>query len=71
MRIIMAVVGTWVMTESARVLQSDIKQESPSVIGFIIGFFPMVLWQVLASAVKKITFASVFSSEHGQPTEGQ
>jgi hypothetical protein len=55
MRIIMAVVGTWVMTESARVLQSDIKQESLSVIGFIIGFFPMVLWQVLASAVKKIT----------------
>jgi hypothetical protein len=60
MRIIVAVIGTLVMEDAVRALRADVDVRTLEVMGFIIGFFPMVLWQVLASVIKKITFASYF-----------
>jgi hypothetical protein len=67
MRIILAVVGTWVLIPTARVLHltsagsSDMHTDSTLlVLGFVIGVFPPVIWQFLQAAFKKVSRAAYF-----------
>ncbi|HYO34644.1 MAG TPA: hypothetical protein VER97_01095 [Geodermatophilus sp.] len=51
MRIIVAIIGIWILGSVDSYLQ--ISQEQLLVLGFAIGVFPKVLWQVLESAFKR------------------
>ncbi|ABF41176.1 hypothetical protein Acid345_2175 [Candidatus Koribacter versatilis Ellin345] len=66
LRIVMAVMGTWVMIPTARTLHildssSDLNTNSKLlVLSFVIGVFPPVIWQFLQAAFKKISGARYF-----------
>jgi len=60
LRIILAVIGTWVVVQAVVVLfpQQD-QQTWLSVLGFAIGVFPPVVWQFVQAVIKKATGATV------------
>jgi hypothetical protein len=55
LRIILAVVGTWVAVQAVKVLFPRADEIQLSVLGFAIGVFPPVLWQFVQAVVKKVT----------------
>ncbi len=57
MRIILAVIGTWVVTGAPGVMGLKASPSTFLVVGFTIGVFPPVVWQFVESAFKKITGA--------------
>jgi hypothetical protein len=62
-RIVLAVVGTWVLVEIARVLLPESVALDDSrilVTAFVIGVFPPVVWQFIQAFFKKVTFVGVF-----------
>jgi uncharacterized membrane protein len=60
MRIILAVVGTWVVAVISQFKLLEIKTDTLLIIGFVIGVFPSLAWQFVQAALKKITFAGFF-----------
>src|SRR6266571_4504770 len=60
MRIILAVVGTWVVAIISHYNLLEIKTDTLLLVGFVIGVFPSLAWQFLQAALKKITFAGFF-----------
>ena len=60
MRIILAVVGTWVVAVISHYKFLDIKTDALLLIGFSIGVFPSLAWQFVQAALKKVTFAGFF-----------
>jgi uncharacterized membrane protein len=57
MRIILAVVGTWVVAIITKYKLLEINQQTLLVVGFAIGVFPSLAWQFVQAALKKLTFA--------------
>ena len=55
MRIILAVIGTGVATEAVRLLNPAVSERSLLVVGFTIGVFPKVAWQIVQTAFRQIT----------------
>lgn len=53
LRIILAVIGAWVAVAAVNVLMENPSEESLLVIGFVIGAFPPVVWQVIQATLKK------------------
>jgi uncharacterized membrane protein len=60
MRIILAVVGTWVVAIISHYNLLEIKTDTLLLVGFVIGVFPSLAWQFVQAALKKITFAGFF-----------
>ena len=60
MRIILAVVGTWVVAIITKYRLLELNQQTLLVVGFAIGVFPSLAWQFVQAALKKITFAGFF-----------
>jgi uncharacterized membrane protein len=60
MRIILAVVGTWVVAVISQYKLLEVKTDTLLIIGFVIGVFPSLAWQFVQAALKKITFAGFF-----------
>lgn len=60
MRIILAVVGTWVVAIMAHQKLLGIRDDTLLIVGFVIGVFPSLAWQFLQAALKKGTFAGTF-----------
>lgn len=60
MRIILAVVGTWVVAVISHYKFLDIKTDTLLLVGFVIGVFPSLAWQFVQAAIKKVTFAGFF-----------
>ncbi|MGZ9059653.1 MAG: hypothetical protein ACXW14_10475, partial [Burkholderiaceae bacterium] len=64
-RIVLAVIGTWVVVECAKVLPAIATQvmakpeETLNVIGFVLGVFPQVAWQFVRKVLSKVTLAEV------------
>jgi hypothetical protein len=64
-RIVLAVIGIWVVRECAPVISSVLPQrsvitaESLNVIGFALGVFPQVAWQFVRKVLSKVTLAEV------------
>ena len=59
LRIILAVIGTWVATVSLGLLSAD--PIAPSILlllGFTIGVFPPIAWQLIRSGLSKVPFLS-------------
>lgn len=67
MRIVLAVIGTWVVMVAS--LQLDLATEGQLlVIGFVIGVFPEVAWQIIRTAFSKtISFIHLKSMESDLP----
>jgi len=55
MRIILAVIGTGVAEEAVRLLNPGVTDRSLLIVGFTIGVFPKVAWQVVQTAFRQIT----------------
>ena len=55
MRIILAVIGTGVAVEAVRLLNPGVTDRSLLIVGFTIGVFPKVAWQVVQTAFRQIT----------------
>src|SRR5215213_6220083 len=55
MRIILAVIGTGVAEEAVRLLNPAVTDRSLLIVGFTIGVFPKVAWQVVQTAFRQIT----------------
>jgi hypothetical protein len=53
-RIILAVIGTWVLTATADTMGLRLGESGLFVAGFAIGVFPPVVWQFVQSAFKRI-----------------
>jgi len=60
MRIILAVVGTWVVAIVTKYKLLEINQQTLLVVGFAIGVFPSLAWQFVQAALKKVMFAGFF-----------
>jgi hypothetical protein len=58
LRIVLAIIGTWVVVAAARVYSPQITERGLLVLGFVIGVFPRVAWQVVQAATKKLTRAA-------------
>lgn len=64
-RTMLAVIGTWVMVACVTVLSEGASgvilkpNETLSVIGFVLGVFPQVVWQFVRKVLGKVTFAEV------------
>jgi hypothetical protein len=67
MRIVLAVIGTWVVMVAS--LQLDLATKGQLlVIGFVIGVFPQVAWQIIQTAISKtISFIHLKSMESDLP----
>ena len=67
MRIVLAVIGTWVVMVAS--LQLDLATKGQLlVIGFVIGVFPQVAWQIIQTAFSKtISFIKLKSMESDLP----
>ncbi|MDX2481027.1 MAG: hypothetical protein QNK24_11920 [Desulfuromusa sp.] len=64
-RILLAVIGTWVVIEVANILNFSggigaHRKAGLLVIGFVVGAFPPVAWQVIQSAFRTVTGARFF-----------
>ncbi|HTP95493.1 MAG TPA: hypothetical protein VMK05_06560 [Burkholderiales bacterium] len=65
MRIVLAVIGTWVVVQVAQWAPNAIAgapavpAETLNVLGFVLGVFPPVVWQIVQTALRKVTFAEV------------
>lgn len=57
-RMILAFIGIWVVVEAVKELEPNTTESALSVLGFSIGVFPRVAWQVLLAATKKISGAA-------------
>jgi hypothetical protein len=55
MRIILAVIGTGVAVVAVRLLNPGVSERSLLVVGFTIGVFPKVAWQIVQTAFRQIT----------------
>jgi hypothetical protein len=55
MRIILAVIGTGVAVVAVRLLNPGVSDRSLLIVGFTIGVFPKVAWQVVQTAFRQIT----------------
>ena len=55
MRIILAVIGTGVAEVAVRLLNPGVSERSLLVVGFTIGVFPKVAWQIVQTAFRQIT----------------
>ena len=55
MRIILAVIGTGAAVESVRLLNPGVSDRSLLIVGFTIGVFPKVAWQVVQTAFRQVT----------------
>lgn len=60
MRIILAVVGTWVVAVAARYKLLDVQPDTLLIVGFVIGVFPSLAWEFVQAALKKVLFAGFF-----------
>jgi hypothetical protein len=60
-RVVLAVVGTWVAVQCAKVLPASVPstEDTLIVVGFALGVFPQVAWQFVRKVMSKITFADV------------
>lgn len=60
-RTVLAVIGTWVVVQCTVSSEVSIPKpdETLSVIGFVLGVFPQVAWQVVRKFLSKVTFAEV------------
>ena len=67
MRIVLAVIGTWVVMVAS--LQLGLATQGQLlVIGFVIGVFPQVAWQIIQAAFRKVTnFTRLKSMESDLP----
>ncbi len=58
-RIVLAVVGTWVIVEAVRAIEgSGVAVDDPKILipAFVVGVFPPIVWQFIQAFFKKITF---------------
>ena len=55
MRIILAVIGTGVAKEAVLLLNPDVSRRSLLIVGFTIGVFPKVAWQIVQTAFRQVT----------------
>ncbi len=65
-RIILAVIGTWIVTAAADGMGLMRGKSSLLIVGFVIGVFPPVVWQFVQSAFKKIGAGFVLPSLQSQ-----
>ena len=57
-RILMAIIGTWVVVAIAPILPWDLSDSQLLMIGFVIGVFPVVAWQIVRNVmIKTFRFA--------------
>jgi hypothetical protein len=54
MRVILAVVGTWAVTEILEASDAGLDESQLLTIGFVIGVFPKVAWQIIQSLFSKV-----------------
>jgi hypothetical protein len=73
LRIILSVIGTWVVIQAVTFLPTQSLRDNASelsrllVLGFVIGVFPRVAWQIVQAAVKRFTGAALLlPSLHAQ-----
>jgi hypothetical protein len=65
LRIILSVIGTWVVIAAVTFLPTQSLRQNASdldrllVLGFVIGVFPRVAWQIVQAAVKRFTGAAL------------
>lgn len=64
-RILLAVIGTWIVIEVANILNfsggvGEQRKAGLLVVGFVVGAFPPVAWQVIQSAFRTVTGARFF-----------
>ena len=63
LRVVLAVIGIWVVTSAYSLISSDTPSSNTNVesiilvIAFVVGAFPPVMWQVTRAAFEKITFS--------------
>jgi len=55
MRIILAVIGTGVAVVAVRLLNPGVSDRSLLIVGFTIGVFPKVAWQIIQTAFRQVT----------------
>lgn len=55
MRIILAVIGTGVAVVAVRLLNPGVSDRSLLIVGFTIGVFPKVAWQIVQTAFRQVT----------------
>jgi hypothetical protein len=58
MRVVLAVIGTWVAVAAVSSFESKspvLNKDQLNVMGFVIGVFPRIAWQVIEGATKKFT----------------
>jgi hypothetical protein len=55
MRIILAVIGTGVAVVAVRLLNPGVSERSLLIVGFTIGVFPKVAWQIVQTAFRQVT----------------
>ena len=55
MRIILAVIGTGVAVVAVRLLNPGVSDRSLMIVGFTIGVFPEVAWQIVQTAFRQVT----------------
>ncbi len=65
LRIILAVIGTWAVIQAASLLKLEDQaaggeHEALLVIGFVVGAFPPIAWQVIQAAFRTVTGAKFF-----------
>jgi len=56
LRIVLAVIGTWVAVKAITAIRKDMRNESESslLVGFVIGVFPRIAWQFIQGAFKAL-----------------
>ncbi len=54
LRIILAVIGTWVAVKAITAMKKDVGNEYLLVVGFVIGVFPRIAWQFIQGAFKAL-----------------
>jgi hypothetical protein len=54
LRIILAVIGTWIIVAAAKTLRSSTTNTQLLVVGFAVGVFPRVAWQAVRAAANKV-----------------
>jgi hypothetical protein len=58
-RMILSIIGVWVLQEGAAVFGLSGKSEYLYIIAFAIGVFPQIIWQLITASIKRFKYLSV------------
>jgi hypothetical protein len=58
-RMILSIIGVWVLLEGAAAFGLSAKPEYLYVFAFVIGVFPQMIWQLITASIKRFRFLSI------------